>query len=290
MLDVIHYFCQLGDDMNRMRNWPFSYWAFFSLIVGLISCIAGMIYVIYAPTDVDYLNVYTMPVAETPFVSSQIGQNDVSDTLDQIWASTVWIGREVAPGVTKYVGSGWVMGHGDATSKGDNKLSYIATCAHVAAHRTDLPLKVSYLGRSGIWSEVPAWEVRRLDTRYNGDIAIIAIEGRLQPLRFANNQNTFTVGDEVFIAGVQYTAPPAIITAGVISAVDKKAHEFQIKGWAWHGFSGGPIILRRTGEVIGYTAWSVKGHANDAMKSDCADLTHLMKLLKTCGLENIIPE
>lgn len=275
-----------------MRNWPFSYWAFLSLLVGLAACIFGMLYVMCKPVDVDYLDRYIMPRAEAPFASRshQHDSLEVSDMLDNIWASTVWIGREIQPGVTKYVGTGWVIGHGDATSKGDNKLSYISTCAHVVTHRMDLPLKIGYLGKSGIWSEIPGWEVRRFDGRGDGDVAIVAVEGSLQPLRFAANQNTFNTNDEVYIAGVQSTAPPSIIATGVISAIDRRGHEFQVKGWGWHGFSGGPIILRKTGEVIGYVAWSVKGHASDASRSDCADLTRLLRLLKEAGLERIVLE
>jgi hypothetical protein len=104
------------------------------------------------PSDVDDLGISVMSNPETPFYSSS-HNSEVENALDILWASTVWIGREVSPGVTQYVGTGWVIGHGDATSKGDKKLSYIATAAHVATHRTDLPLKIGYLGQSGVWSE-----------------------------------------------------------------------------------------------------------------------------------------
>jgi hypothetical protein len=132
--------------------------------------------------------------------------------------------------------------------------------------------------------------VKRLDGRSHGDIAIMAVEKNLQSVKFANNQSTFSVKDEVFIAGVQSTAPPAIVSIGIVNAIDRRGHEFQVKGWGWHGFSGGPVMLRKTGDVIGFVAWGVKGHLNDASRSDCADLTHFMELLKECGLEKIVLE
>jgi hypothetical protein len=141
---------------------------------------------------------------------------------------------------------------------------------------------------------VRAQVVRRLDGRAHGDLAIISVDMGdlvlLPPIKFAKTQNTYTVDDEIFIAGVQYVAPPAIISAGVITKLDPVNHKFEIKGWDWYGFSGGPIILRKTGLVIGYTAMSAEGHLRDAMRSQAFDLTHLPGLLRACGLEEFIPE
>lgn len=268
----------------NFKSLQFSHWAAIALAAGLLACIGGMIYVSYfAPVNIDDISVHTLPNPEAPFTPPDDLQVSLGDKLDQIWASSVWIGREVAPGVTRFVGSGWVIGNQDG-------LAYISTCAHVATYEPDLPLKVAYLGRSGVWSEIVAKEVGRYDTRARGDVAILSVEATLTPIKFANNQSTFTVGDEVFIVGVQHVAPPAIIATGIVSAMDRKGHEFQVKGWGWHGFSGGPIVLRKTGEVIGYLAWSVKGHSNDAMKSDCADLTHFMTLLRELKLEGVVQE
>lgn len=285
---------RLGKDLVTVnakkwpRGWPPSYWAALLLFLGLLGCLTGIVVVLLSPTDVDDLYTQIMPKPETPLYTPPDSSLEPRDMLDKIWASTVWVGREVRPGVTQYIGSGWVIGY-------DNKMSYIATCAHVSTHHQELPLKIGYLGQSFIWSEAPAKLVNltvasRAHLRERGDVAIIAVETPLQPIKFANNQKTFTVGDEVYIAGVQWNAPPAIIATGVISVIDRKSHEFQVKGWGWHGFSGGPIILRKTGEVIGYLAWGVKGHINDASRSDCADLTRFMELLRDSKLEHIVQE
>lgn len=277
--------------MKRKKTsakWQFSHWAALSLFVGLVLCLAAIVYIsLRQDSTDDLIEVTERPVPETPYVSPPESHIGVSSMLDRIWASTVWIGRETKPGVNFYVGTGWVIGN-----KGD--LAYIATCAHVATHRTDLPLNIGYLGKSGQWSLVRAQVVRRLDGRAHGDVAILSIDmGDLvlpPPIKFAKAQNTYTVDDEIYIAGVQYIAPPAIISAGVITKVDPISHKFEIKGWDWYGFSGGPIILRKTGKVIGYTAMSAEGHSRDAMKSQAFDLTHLLGLLKACGLAEFIQE
>lgn len=266
------------------RKWQFSHWAALSLLAGLVACIVAMVYVSVRPDDTsDVDDIIERPVPETPYVSPPDGHIDVGSMLDKIWASTVWIGRETKPGVNFYVGTGWVIGNKDGKS-------YIVTCAHVATHRTDLPLNLGYLGKSGQWSIVPAQVVRKLDGRSHGDVAIMSVNVVLPPIKFATLQNTYAPKDEIFIAGVQWIAPPAIISAGVITKADPANHKFEIKGWDWYGFSGGPIVLRKTGLVIGYTAMSADGHRNDAMKSNSFDLTHLIGLLRACGLAEFIQE
>ena len=268
-------------------KWEPSHWAALSLLIGLVACLVWLVYVIYNPTDVDIINVVRHPMPEAPYVAPSEDHVDTGSMLDRIWASTVWIGREVRPGVNQYIGTGWVIGN-----KGDT--SYIVTCAHVATHRKELPLNIGYLGRSGQWSTLRAEVVMRLDGRAHGDLALLSVDMGdlvlLPPIKFSKIPNTYAVGDEILISGVQYNAPPAIIAAGVITKIDPANHKFEIKGWDWYGFSGGPIILKKTGLVIGYTAMSADGHLNDAMKSQAFDLTHLPGLLKACKLEEFIKE
>lgn len=259
-----------------------SFWAASLLLMGLLACICAMVYVSLSPNETDESDengIVTIP--EAPFSLPNASHVGVGAMLDRVWASTVWIGREAKPGISMYVGSGWVVGN-----KGGR--AYIATCAHVVGSDSNMPLRVGYLGVSGQWSVIPGQLVRRLDNRPHGDLAIISVDRELPAMGFAVHQNTFTVDDEVFVAGVQFAAPPAIVATGIVESVDRIKNEFKIKGWAWFGFSGGPIILRKTGEVIGYVAWTAKGHTRDAMKSECANLTHLIGLLKACGLQDLI--
>ena len=267
------------------RKFAPSQWAALVLLLGLFSCAFFMLYASMRSieSDIEELEAELMPPPEAPFIPPGPDKIEVGSMLDKIWAGTVWIGRETQPGINMYVGTGWVVGNKEGKA-------YIATCAHVVIHRMDMKLNIGYLGKSGEWSMVPGQVVRRIDGRPSGDIALIMIDRELPALKFAVSQTTYSAKDEIYISGVQYIAPPAIITAGEIVWVDKQKHEFQIKGWGWFGFSGGPIILRKTGEVIGYVAWTSKGYTRSAMRSDCGDLTHLLKLLKACGLSEFIKE
>lgn len=262
-----------------MRRIQPSHWAAMFLLLGLAFCgILAMWWALF-PNDVEIDEVLGPPSPAAPY--DNIDDTDVGSTLEALWSGTVYVGREVKPGVNIYAATGWVIG-----SK--NGMSYIATAAHALAYKPELKLKIGYFDRNRQWSVVDAFIIRRLDNRTHGDGAILSVNLVLPSLKLAKSKS-YVAGDEVFISGTQHNAPPSIVTVGVITATTSDI-EFRVKGWAWHGFSGGPVMLRKTGEVIGYIAWSVPGHSRDACMSDCGTFTTIQKLLRAAKLESILVE
>lgn len=263
--------------MHKRRLAP-SHWAGLALLMGLASTLIFAIWL----TCHDEPNIHEIMGAPAPAAPYEnVDKTEIGETLDELWASTVYIGREQKPGINIYVASGWVLG-----SKND--MSYIATAAHALQYRPDLKLKIGYFDKNRQWSVIDAGVIRRLDGRQHGDCAILSCDRVLPALKLARTK-TYASGDEIFISGTQYNAPPSIVTTGVITSTTNDI-EFRVKGWAWHGFSGGPIMLRKTGEVIGFIAWSVPGHNFDAMLSDCGTFTAVNHLLRVAKLESILTE
>lgn len=201
---------------------------------------------------------------------------DLPRTLRDVWTSTIWIGREAEPGVTAYVQSGWVIGSKEGRT-------YIATAEHGLDFLDHYPLVIGYWNGKGSWVFEPAQVVATLNKNL-GDIAILSIGHRLPALPLAHSARLIE-GDEIVIGGVQHDVAPAYATIGIITEV--KSSTFLIRGWAWFGFSGGPVVLRRTGEVIGWISSSVPGHTLDATYSRCQDYSNLRSLLKSCDLDSI---
>jgi S1-C subfamily serine protease len=201
---------------------------------------------------------------------------DLPSTLQSVWNSTVWIGREVEPGQTAYVESGWVLGNKDGQA-------YIVTANHGLDFMPSGKLMVAYWNGRNNWTFVPAKIIMRAG-KGNGDVAILTIDERLPSLPLARSTK-FSVNDEIIIGGVQHDVMPAYTTAGYITEVG--SYRFWIRGWAWHGFSGGPIVLRRTGEVIGYVSYAVSGHSLDATWTECHNYLQLRAILERFGLNSI---
>ena len=100
------------------------------------------------------------------------------------------------------------------------------------------------------------------------------------------NKGNLEAGDEVMVASVIMShnhelgpISPARFTIGKITEINQLEQTFTVNAWSWYGYSGSPIILRRTGEVIGLLARAADGHENDASSSVCVDFTRIMSIL-----------
>lgn len=209
----------------------------------------------------------------------------IDTELDEMWDSVGWLGHEVTIDGEighSYVETAWAIGS-------DKTFTYYLTCFHgpLVTGRDNLTI--------GYWDKT-SWQFARAEMlgflgRFEGDLAIMAVKTSdlrrvVKPLKVAKEQ-TFALGDEVLIGGVQHYGGPAYVTVGLIKMVNMNKPEFVIKGWAWYGFSGGPIRLRKTGEVIGFVRAATEMHRADASESICGDYTLIHKLLKRYALEDI---
>lgn len=272
--------------MTHKKRLQPSHWAALLLFFGLAFSSVFAVYL--ACKDTPTINeIIGPPAPVAPY--ENVDKTEIGETLDALWSSTVYIGREQKPGINIYVATGWVVG-----TKGN--MSYISTAAHALDYKPELKLKIGYFDKNRQWSVVDAHVIRRMATpsasptvrRAHGDCAILSVDTLLPSLKLAHDK-AYVSGDEVFISGTQHNAPPAIVTVGVITSTINDV-EFRVKGWSWHGFSGGPVMLRKTGEVIGFIAWSVPGHNNDAMMSDCCTFATVQHLLRLAKLESILVE
>lgn len=206
--------------------------------------------------------------------------------LDEIWASVGWMGHEVKyEGVIlhAYVESAWAVAR-------DKTYTYFSTCAHGVRVTGTEDLVIGYW-HDNKWNFVRAIVVAQLSS-LEGDAALLRVSNSsllrmIPPLKLASNQ-TFSAGDEILIGGVQPSSGPAFICLGTISMVNMHKPEFVVKGWAWFGFSGGPVRLRKTGEVIGYIRSSTLDHPRDASESICGDYNLIHKLLIRAGVDNLV--
>lgn len=208
--------------------------------------------------------------------------------LNEMWDSVGWLGKEVIRGnevIHAYVETAWAIG-------ADKTHTYFISCYHGPEHVGSDNLTIGYWndGRQN-WSFVNCVIAGQLK-RSEGDLIILSVttsdlKRSITPLKVAKEQ-TFVVNDEVLIGGVQPTVGPAYVCDGIVKMINIDKPEFVVKGWAWYGFSGGPIRLRRTGEVIGFVRAATESHVHDASESVCGDFNVIWKLLKRSGLEFII--
>jgi hypothetical protein len=218
-----------------------------------------------------------------------VGPPIKTDTeLNEMWDGVGWLGKEFARGgelIHAYVETAWAIGT-------DKEHTYFVTCWHGPVHVGTDHLVIGYWNPARQdWSFIDCNIVDKL-TKYEGDLVIMSVLTRdlkrtVKPLKIAKEQ-TFSINDEILIGGVQHTGGPAYVTIGIVKMINMHKPEFVIKGWAWYGFSGGPVRLRRSGEVIGYVRSATIDHVHDASESICGDFTLILKLLQRCGLENIV--
>jgi len=193
-----------------------------------------------------------------------------SITIDKCYYGTVAIcvSFELYNGNNSYINiaSGWCIAS-------ENNISTIITAAHVSRHfPAEQRYAIAYWDGHGGWKYASA---NIIEVGYT-DVEALSCQVYIPPLKIAINKN-YNINDEVLICGIQNEAPPAMITIGVIKAI--MADKFLIKGWAWFGHSGGPVILKRTGEVIGIISTDNNDH-NNASESWCVDFTSINRLLE----------
>lgn len=214
-------------------------------------------------------------------------ETKTSIELDEMWESVGWLGQEVEHGgetFHAYVETVWAVGS-------DKLNTYFITCYHGVRHVGTEKLTIGYWdAKKNIWRFAYATAVGQLTT-IEGDVELLSVRNDdltrpVKALKLAKEQ-TFSAGDEVLIGGVQPSSGPAYVCTGTIKMVNLNRPEFVTKGWAWFGFSGGPIRLRKTGEVIGYVRSGTDEHPKDASESICGDYTLVRKLLKRYALESI---
>lgn len=212
----------------------------------------------------------------------------IDDELTRLWSSVGWLAKGITVGDETrygYVETVWAVG-------ADKTNTYFVTCLHGPQHAGFDNLNVAYWSdKEQRWMITPCTVVAKL-SKYEGDLALLAVLTKdltraITPLRVARDES-FTVGDEVLISGVQPASGPAFVCIGVVKMLNMNRPEFVIRGWAWFGFSGGPVVLRRTGEVIGFVRSATTEHARDASESICGDYSLILNLLKRHNLESIV--
>jgi hypothetical protein len=165
--------------------------------------------------------------------------------------------------------------------------SYIVTAAHgVAYNKTDLI--IGYWLGGGTWTIVPAKIEGAFYGHQGGDIAILSVPVVIPPLPIKGPSH-FSKDDEILVGGIQHDligkrVTPARVTVGKIIQTNTLSHTFTINGWAWNGFSGGPVLHRPTKSVIGFISHSPKSHAHNATRTVCMDATRISALILDLGL------
>lgn len=196
--------------------------------------------------------------------TSEFTQNSTEAIIDFIYRATVGIECCTAPGVA-FTGTGCVIGYNEAIDT-----NYIITAGHVL--KEDYPLIVNYWTGHEVRSVLALEIARSVETNTpNGDIALLVVRGigRLPAFKLAKdialNQN------EVLIGGFDKNEPPACITVGAI--IERELFDINVFGWAKRGFSGGPIILRSTNELVGIVS------RGSISVTACSDYTTIRKML-----------
>lgn len=232
----------------------------------------------------DSSDAYTRPTSRI-----KVGTTTKIDTeLNKLWDSVGWLGKGVPIGSEikyAYIETVWAIGT-------DKTNTYFATCLHGPLYAGFDDLYVGYWDyKMQRWATVPCTIVAKL-SKSDGDLAIAAVATSslvrpITPLKVAREEN-FNINDEILISGVQPSSGPAFVCIGVVKMLNMRRPEFMVRGWAWFGFSGGPVVLRRTGEVIGFIRAATYEHAHDASESICGDYSLILKLLSQSHMENIL--
>lgn len=175
-------------------------------------------------------------------------------------------------------GTGWVCGN-------DKKLnvSYIMTAAHVVDHELPGTIDVSYWPGKGDWEVVPAAIMLKKLGRVAGDVAILIVPVLLEPLQIAPI-DSYQIDDEVLIAGVQQQAPPALVSIGHIVKINNTIDKIVVNGWSWRGHSGGPLIHKKSGKVIGFITMFATDDIENASATECSNLNTITEAIAEVGL------
>lgn len=258
---------------------PFAFTLAFITFASLL--VAGMALIRSCNQDTDEYGSYTRPPANVV-----VGPKTSTDTeLDEMWESVGWMAKGYRLGDEikyAYVETAWAVGS-------DRLNTYFISCYHGIMHVGSTDLYIGYWDKIGEqWQFIKCTVVEKL-YKGEGDLVLLSVltselSHRVPPLKVAKDQ-TFAVNDELLIGGVQHYGGPAYVTVGIVKMINMTKPEFVIKGWAWYGFSGGPVRLRRTGEVIGFVRAATANHTKDASESICGDFSLIHRLLQKAGLE-----
>lgn len=185
---------------------------------------------------------------------------DVARNIIEMQTAVVMV--TVSTHDAEYYGTGWAFDHyKDST--------LIVTAAHLVNENYE-SLYVKYWDGEGGWKECPATVVYMHDGRFNGDFAILVINKLLNILELGSG-NAYEIGDEVIIAGIQHPKPPAMISIGFVQDISIYGKVI-IHGWSFRGHSGGPIVHRRTGKVIGMISMFASQDDKHASLTECTDI------------------
>lgn len=201
--------------------------------------------------------------------------------VDRMHRSTVKIVCQVSADTT-YTGTGWVV----ASSSG---ISYIVTAGHIV--KDESSFMVGYWTGHGSWNFIPANLLGKsveLNT-INGDVALLVIPIELPSLKLAKDINLRfdaktreNYGDEVVVGGVHDQVAPVSVTLGAV--IERMTYEFTINSWATYGYSGGPVVLRRTNEVIGLISRNGRHSNADMTFTICSDYVTIRQLLSAFNI------
>jgi len=204
--------------------------------------------------------------------SSQEPINDITD----VYTSTVWISYDTME--DSYRGTGWVF-------KNDKSLgiSYIMTAAHVISNKGDGEITVMFWRGKGGWNNIHAKVLYVHNGRVAGDVAILVVPVNIDALPVATMKE-YKVNDEILIAGIQNQAPPALVSIGYITKVNNVIDKIIVNAWSWRGHSGGPLIHRKTGKVIGFVSQFATTDVQNASATECSDLSTINDAIIQAGL------
>lgn len=207
--------------------------------------------------------------SRTMSVSKQSG-------IKTIYQSTVSVNYHTSG--DSFRGTGWVCGN-------DKKLnvSYIMTAAHVVEHEAPGIIDVSYWPGKGDWEIVPAVVILKKLGRVAGDVAILVVPVLLEPLPIAAVDD-YKIDDEILIAGVQQQAPPALVSIGHIVKINNTIDKIVVNGWSWRGHSGGPLIHKKSGKVIGFVTMFATDDIENASATECSNLNIITDAISQVGL------
>ena len=203
----------------------------------------------------------------------------VTDEVQALYKSTVWIGVQ-GPLKPTFLMTGWSVLNKDGRC-------YIVTAAHGVAYNTT-DLVVAYWVDGGKWTIAPARFEGAFYGHKQGDVAILSIPVIVTPLPM-KGPSYFSLGDEILVGGIQHDVigrrvTPARVTVGQVVRKSIWDHSFIIDGWAWSGFSGGPVLHRKTKSVVGFISHSPTGHEHDAALTVCIDASRVRALILKLGL------
>jgi hypothetical protein len=166
-------------------------------------------------------------------------------------------------------GTGWAF-------KYDGKYTYIITAAHVIPEE-DHELTVDFWPGYGGWMSSPGHVVNVTRGRFDGDIAVIMVNAKIEIVELGDDD--YMTGDEILMAGIQHIKPPAMVAIGYISDVTP-FNKIIVSGWSYRGHSGGPIMNKRTGKIIGMISMFAEPFdTNHATSTECTDINMIRSIV-----------